>query len=133
EAMALRRAGLFASVGLERTASGELDGLVEASSNPRTILAAGKVALQHRLWHSAARAGVKLGRLGPAGSGAESPRAVRRLAYPAAYGELVAGEAGRRGVGPLLLLSLMRQESLFDRFAHSIADARGLIQVMPST
>jgi soluble lytic murein transglycosylase len=133
ESASLRRAGLFASVGLERTAGGELDALVEASSNPRTILAAGKTALAQRLWHSAARAGVKLGRLGPAGTGAESPRAVRRLAYPPAYSELVAGEAARRGIGPLLLLSLMRQESLFDRFARSMADARGLTQVMPST
>jgi soluble lytic murein transglycosylase len=59
--------------------------------------------------------------------------AVRRLAYPAGYPELVAAESARRDVGPLLLLSLMRQESIFDRFARSSADARGLTQVMPAT
>ncbi|HEY3109280.1 MAG TPA: lytic transglycosylase domain-containing protein, partial [Chloroflexota bacterium] len=37
------------------------------------------------------------------------------------------------GLGPILLLSLMRQESLFDRFAHSTAEARGLTQVIPRT
>jgi soluble lytic murein transglycosylase len=130
---ALRRATLFASVGLEQTASSELDRLVGQTDNPRVVLAAGKLAYGSRLWSSSARAGVRLGGMAPERSSVDAPPGVRRLSYPAAYPEQVAGETARANVGPLLLLSLMRQESFFDRFAVSVADARGLTQVIPST
>ena len=49
---------------------------------------------------------------------------------------LAAGHAARprtNGVDPLLVLALMRQESMFDPAARSPADARGLMQLLPST
>jgi soluble lytic murein transglycosylase len=42
-------------------------------------------------------------------------------------------QATARGIDPLLVLALMRQESLFDPGARSPADARGLMQLLPST
>jgi soluble lytic murein transglycosylase-like protein/TolA-binding protein len=133
DAAALRRAGLFASVGLEQTAGSELDRLIANTDNPRVVYEAGKLAFANRLWPSSARAGVRLGGMSPAKSSVDAPLGVRRLSYPGAYPEQVAQETARANVGPLLLLSLMRQESFFDRFALSVADARGLTQVIPST
>jgi soluble lytic murein transglycosylase len=53
--------------------------------------------------------------------------------YPAYYSDLVLQEAQQFGLDPLLLFSLIRQESLFDRYARSGSDARGLAQVIPPT
>ena len=58
---------------------------------------------------------------------------MRLLSYPMAYRDEVQSAAKRGDLGPILLLSLMRQESLFDHFAHSAAEARGLTQVIPVT
>ncbi|MBN1825786.1 MAG: transglycosylase SLT domain-containing protein [Candidatus Eisenbacteria bacterium] len=56
------------------------------------------------------------------------------LIYPLGYLDRVE-EAIRpyRVFGPFLVLALMRQESWFHEEAHSPADARGLLQVLPST
>ena len=49
------------------------------------------------------------------------------------FQELVLPYAEAEGLNPLFLLSVIRQESLFEPFARSVADARGLMQVIPST
>jgi soluble lytic murein transglycosylase len=133
ETRALMRAGLFAGLGLERTAGSELDGLVERAADPWSVYRTGEKAADLGLWPSAVRAGLRLGRMAPERSSLDAPRAVRRLAYPAGYRELVTAATSRYGVGPLLLAALIRQESQFDRHARSTAGARGLTQVMPST
>jgi soluble lytic murein transglycosylase-like protein/TolA-binding protein len=129
----IARALEFARAGLERTAGAELDALIETTSNPRTVYEAGRRASERGLWLSSARAGGRLTRLSPERAALDVPRAVRRLAYPTGYADLIQAESARRDVGPLLLLALIRQESLFDRYARSVSDARGLTQVMPAT
>lgn len=62
-----------------------------------------------------------------------APPFIARMRYPAYYHELVSAEAAQHGFDPLLMIALMRQESLFDTNATSVADARGLTQVMPAT
>ncbi len=57
----------------------------------------------------------------------------QRLLYPLAFWTIVQREAQANSVDPLLIESIMRQESLFDPDARSSADARGLMQVMPTT
>lgn len=130
---AIGRAVKFAKIGLERTAGAELDALIESTPNARAVYEAGKRAQEHGLWLSSVRAGLRLGRMSPGKVALDAPRAVKRMAYPTGYAELVGTESARRELGPLLLLSLIRQESLFDRYARSTADARGLTQVIPST
>ncbi|MFH1486930.1 MAG: transglycosylase SLT domain-containing protein, partial [Chloroflexota bacterium] len=71
-------------------------------------------------------------RLSP-GSTADVPLFVQRLAYPTYYANLVEAEAAERGIDPLLLYALLRQESLFEAEATSYAAARGLMQIIPST
>jgi soluble lytic murein transglycosylase len=56
-----------------------------------------------------------------------------RALYPAVYWEAVSRESLKNGLDPFLTLSLIRQESMFDHRAVSSADARGLMQLMPST
>jgi soluble lytic murein transglycosylase len=63
----------------------------------------------------------------------DAPSFILKLAYPSAYGDLVLQEAERTGLDPLLILSLIRQESLFESLATSSASAQGLMQVIPPT
>jgi soluble lytic murein transglycosylase len=53
--------------------------------------------------------------------------------YPLAFWPIVTQQTAGRNLDPLLVLALMRQESLFDPVARSPADARGLMQLLPST
>lgn len=61
------------------------------------------------------------------------PPYIARFRYPAYYIDLIQPQAERYGFDPLLMLGLMRQESLFNPTAVSIANAMGLTQVIPST
>lgn len=49
------------------------------------------------------------------------------------YQDLVQTLADEYGLHPLLLWSLIRQESLFEGFVRSTVGARGLMQIMPAT
>ncbi|MBN2045591.1 MAG: tetratricopeptide repeat protein [Anaerolineales bacterium] len=49
------------------------------------------------------------------------------------YRHLVQDASQEYGLDPLLLTSMMRQESLFEGFVTSTAGARGLMQIIPST
>jgi len=63
----------------------------------------------------------------------DAPPYIARMRYPAFFHELVEKEAQSYGFNPLLLLALIRQESLFNQTAISSANAKGLTQVIPST
>lgn len=53
--------------------------------------------------------------------------------YPLAYWDIVKGLSGKYSIDPLLVLSVVREESRFDSEARSTAGALGLMQVMPQT
>lgn len=55
------------------------------------------------------------------------------ILYPLAFWTLVRQRTQDNGIDPLMVLALMRQESLFDPAARSPADARGLMQLLPRT
>jgi soluble lytic murein transglycosylase len=61
------------------------------------------------------------------------PLALGRAASPLAFPEMVTGMANSRKVDPLLLTSLMHQESDFDPYVESVAKAKGLTQIVPQT
>ena len=56
-----------------------------------------------------------------------------RMRYPRGYWDLVSSAAAANGVDPYLVLALIHQESLFDPNARSGSDARGLMQLLPTT
>lgn len=56
-----------------------------------------------------------------------------RIFYPLWHYEQVEKEAAKHGLDPLLVVSLIRQESAFNAQAVSRVGARGLMQLMPRT
>jgi soluble lytic murein transglycosylase len=57
----------------------------------------------------------------------------QQLRYPLAFWSTVHRAAESQSVDPLLVVAIIRQESMFDPVARSSADARGLMQLLPST
>ncbi len=64
---------------------------------------------------------------------ADVPLFIQSFAYPRHYSRLVEKEATDFDIDPLLLYSLILQESLFEPPARSFAGAHGLTQIMPTT
>lgn len=79
-------------------------------------------------WYDAIEAAVRLEKYGGL-----DPAVAERLRYPRAYWDLVAPAASNAALDPYLVLALVRQESLFNPRARSVSDARGLMQLLPST
>ncbi len=65
--------------------------------------------------------------------GALAPALAEKLRYPRGYWNLLSDAARQRSLDPYVVVALMRQESLFDPRATSRSDARGLMQLLPST
>ncbi len=63
----------------------------------------------------------------------QAPVYFNRIRFGPYFGDLILPEAARYGLDGLFLLSVVRQESLFEGFATSSAAAHGLMQVIPST
>jgi soluble lytic murein transglycosylase len=63
----------------------------------------------------------------------DAPPYIARMRYPAYYADLVSTAAERYGFDPLLLLALIRHESLFNTSATAAAGEIGLTQVIPGT
>ncbi len=62
-----------------------------------------------------------------------APPYFSHVRYGLYYADVIAPDAQTEGFDPLLLYSIIRQESLFEGFVHSTAGARGLMQIIPST
>ncbi|MBN1305338.1 MAG: transglycosylase SLT domain-containing protein [Anaerolineales bacterium] len=62
-----------------------------------------------------------------------APPYFNHIRYGLYYSDLFIPAAEKNGLHPLFLVSVMRQESLFEGFVRSSAGARGLMQIMPST
>jgi soluble lytic murein transglycosylase len=58
---------------------------------------------------------------------------LNHLRYPRAYWDTVEAISKKYSVDPLMVLSVMREESMFDPDARSIAGALGLMQLIPQT
>lgn len=63
----------------------------------------------------------------------QAPVYFNRVRFGPYFGDLILPEAASYGFDGLFLLSVVRQESLFEGFAISSASARGLMQVIPPT
>jgi len=61
------------------------------------------------------------------------PREVWEMFYPVGYEDIIQQEAAKYGIDPYLIMALIRQESAFNPRAISAANARGLMQLLPST
>jgi soluble lytic murein transglycosylase len=61
------------------------------------------------------------------------PNQFWEILFPVRHIDLIRESAARHGLDANLILALMRQESAFQESAHSGADARGLMQILPAT
>jgi soluble lytic murein transglycosylase len=62
-----------------------------------------------------------------------APPYFTHVRYGLYYSDLIVPAAQKTGFDPLLLFSVVRQESLFEGFVSSTAGARGLMQIVPGT
>jgi soluble lytic murein transglycosylase len=116
--LALRQAGLT------RLARGEAAAIERETSDPAVLEFVYYAYANADDYPSARRVGREL----------DIPAGVReRVLYPLAFWDEVATAAERHQIDPLIVVSLIRQESLFDPAARSPADARGLMQLLPGT
>jgi soluble lytic murein transglycosylase len=61
------------------------------------------------------------------------PEEIWRMLFPVRYWETISAQSSRSRLEPTLVLSVIRQESGFEEKALSKANARGLMQIIPST
>jgi soluble lytic murein transglycosylase len=61
------------------------------------------------------------------------PKEVWDFLYPQAYWKLIQSQARLNNLDPYLVMGLVRQESAFNARALSVANARGLMQILPET
>ena len=61
------------------------------------------------------------------------PKEVWNFLYPQAYWKLIERQARLNNLDPYLVMGLVRQESAFSARALSVANARGLMQILPET
>jgi soluble lytic murein transglycosylase len=65
--------------------------------------------------------------------GLSDPRLFWQAAYPRAFADAVESHGKASGTPPLFAYAIMRKESDYYPFALSASDARGLLQLIPST
>lgn len=65
--------------------------------------------------------------------GTPPPDAVLKGLYPRFFRVIVERAAAEHGVDPAFVFAIMREESTFEAGAHSAADARGPMQIIPAT
>jgi len=121
---------------LDRTveARREFSALVSAKqSDPRALYALALYFRDNNLYSLSMDCGGRIARLAANAGASDAPRLLWLLRYPTYYADLVVAEAKANQVDPLLYFALVRQESSFNPWSTSSADARGLGQVMPST
>jgi peptidoglycan lytic transglycosylase len=128
------RAHTLHALGLDSLA-GELleDLLAQGRADPDVLLELGRLARRQGDYAAAMFDAVKLVGNYWQFDFSGLPKEVWDLLYPRAYWDLVKRESSARGLDPYLVMGLIRQESAFNPRAISVANARGLMQVMPST
>jgi soluble lytic murein transglycosylase len=125
---AFARAAALDSLGLDLEARFERDHLAAEAKGADGLRT---VALQFAAAGSPSRASQLASRA--ISAGATRDAALWRLVYPLPYEKALRAAAGAERIDPLLVASVIRQESAFDPHATSRTDARGLLQVEPGT
>lgn len=118
----LGRAKALYEVGFSEEAGEELDAAVRSGAGKGLLLAGARLALEHGDPARAFRLSSRLG----------GPASASDLSFPLAFPREME-RAGAAGIDPLLVLSVIRQESGFSRTARSPRGAVGLMQLLPGT
>jgi soluble lytic murein transglycosylase len=112
----------------------EFIALIDAKKDdPRALSALALYFRENNLFSLALDCAEKIARAANDAGAPPAPRMLWLWRYPTYYADLVVAEAQANKIDPLLYLALVRQESNFNPWATSSADARGLAQIIPST
>jgi soluble lytic murein transglycosylase len=116
------------ALGIKELQPDELKALAEESSSieMRRFVLAGYASAD--AWYDAIVTATHMEK-----SGQISHDVAERVRYPRAYWDLFSSASTRLALDPYLVLALSRQESLFNPRATSSSNARGLMQLIPST
>ena len=132
----LTRGTEFWALGLDAQARLEFDALSTAvAANPADCYRLANYLLDLKLYYPAifaVRQVLTLAGMGTQSQTLAAPVYFNHVRYGLYYQDLILPAAQQAGFDPLFLLSVMRQESLFDKFAHS-SYALGLMQITPAT
>ena len=133
----LQRGREFWELGLYDEARLEFESLRnEVSNDPAASFRLGNYLLELGLYRPAIFAMRQVLTLAGMENQAEALRApiyFNHIRYGLYYNDLVEEVSQENDLHPLLIYSVMRQESLFEGFVRSTAGARGLMQVIPAT
>ncbi len=124
------------SLGLYEDGKAEFESMrLEFENDPAQTFRLIPALVEIGLYRSAVVATTNLLRLAGLENAAalEAPEFFSRIRFGAYYLDWVLPVAAERDFDPLLLLSIMRQESHYEGFVVSSASARGLMQIIPST
>jgi soluble lytic murein transglycosylase-like protein/TolA-binding protein len=117
------------ALGIKELEPGELKALEEhagGTAEMRHFVLAGFASAD--AWYDAIVAATHMEK-----NGQLSHDTAERVRYPRAYWDLFSSASTQRALDPYLVLALSRQESLFNPMATSSSNARGLMQLIPST
>lgn len=117
------------ALGLKELEPGELKALADDGGNSnamRQFVLAGFASAG--AWYDAIIAATRMEK-----SGLVSHAVAERVRYPRAYWDLFQAASIKLALDPYLVVALARQESLFNPNATSGSNARGLMQLIPST
>ncbi len=127
----------FWTLGLDAEARLEFDALYTAvEQNPADCYRLANYLLDLRLYYPAIfaiRQVLTLAGMNTQTQTLAAPAYFNHVRYGLYYLDLVGLAAQQYGFDPLFLLSVMRQESLYDKFAGSGQGALGLMQIIPDT
>ncbi|HYD47637.1 MAG TPA: transglycosylase SLT domain-containing protein [Terriglobales bacterium] len=115
------------AAGLRQYARGELDAIADQASGP------GDTLFLLRAYQATDGHGRAIRMAQKLGAGRVGSADYQSILYPLAFWTLVQREAEAAAIDPLLVIALMRQESMFDPAARSPANAYGLMQLLPAT
>jgi soluble lytic murein transglycosylase len=107
--------------------------LADQPFEPRALLALSRFEGREKDYDAALFAARRLVPNYPEYDFSQLPREFWNLLYPKVFWNLVAQQARANRLDAYLVLGLIRQESAFNPRATSAANARGLMQVLPST
>ena len=131
EHVRLKRAKLFLAAGARRLASYELKFLY-----PRDVFSSGFLMYLAMLDSKAGNyvnTFQILGELAQRKDASLYTSYCLRMVFPMVYRDLIEKSAVENNLDPILVLSLIKQESAFDERTTSWAGAQGLMQLMPAT
>ncbi|HWQ04655.1 MAG TPA: tetratricopeptide repeat protein [Longilinea sp.] len=132
----MQRALYFWKLGLLSDALGEFDNLRSSvESDPVNTYRLTNQLLDLGFYHQAilaSRQVLNLANLDDA-STLDAPVFFNHIRFGVYFKDLVLSAAQENNFHPLLLLSVIRQESMFEGYARSSAGARGLMQLIPAT